>query len=145
MAELAEYDYKLKFAELLHRIPRDGRLKFAGMVAKEVFGKDTCDKYPMYVLNCAEHWPLDPIVSAEVDRLDLIPIPKELVLKDIYGLATDKFADHKDKVAAFRLYSDMNGWTVKATTKPNEGNSGTNDLLSELSEAVLNPADTSQT
>lgn len=142
MTQKTEHEFKLEFAALLQRVPKDKRLQAAPQIAKEVFGEETTVKYPVYVIKCAEEWPFDPIVIAEVDRLDLIPIPKEVILKDVYTLATDKFAEIKDRVSAFRLYADMNGWIIKEVKKDEdkEGPSRTQ----ELADAILYPVDTSQ-
>lgn len=140
MAADSVHEYKMRFAELLQRVPIDKRLAGATIVAKQVVGKDA-DRYPMYVIKIAEEWPFDSEVIAELDRLDLIPIPKEVILKKVYGEATDRFSEAKDRIQALRLYSEMNGWT--RTTK-DSGNTP-NELLSHLQalhNAVANPTDT---
>ena len=135
-------EYKMRFAQLLHRTPKDKRFQSASVIAKQVVGKEMADKFPVYVIKMAEELPYDPEVIAEVDRLDLIPITKEEILKDVYSMYVDAYQDSRVKLAALRLYSDINGWTKVVVDKsvgvPNEFL----EKLQQLHTAVKSPVDT---
>lgn len=141
MADSA-HDFKMRFAVLLQRVARDKRLQTAIVIAKQVLGKETAEKYPMYVIQMGEEWPHDPEVIAEVDRLDLMPKSKEIILQDVYALASDPYKDDKVKLGALRLYGEMCGWVKnvgsKETGVPNEFL----DKLQQLHSAVTSPVDT---
>jgi hypothetical protein len=135
------HTYKMRFAQALQRYARDKRNAYACAVARQVVGRDA-EKYPMYVIKIAEEWPLDPDVIAEMDRLDLIPVPREVVLNDIYAIASDPYKETKDKLQALRLYAEVNGWIQKSVSR-DTGNS--NELLTHLQalhNAVSNPVET---
>lgn len=136
------HEYQMRFAALLQRVPKDKRLQHAPVIAKQIVGKEQAERYPMHVINIATEWPHDPDVIAEIDRLDLIPIPKEVVLKDVYAIASDPYCEKKDKIAAFRLYSDMNGWTQKVSGKESGVPNEFLNQLEQLHNAVKNPVET---
>jgi hypothetical protein len=134
------YNTKMRFAALLQRESKDKRLAVAPIVAKQTLGKDA-DLYPMYTIKISEEWPFDPEVIAEIDRLDLLPIPKEVILRDLYAIASDRYTEKKDRLVAYRHYMDANGWTK--STKDNGNNP--NELLTHLQalyNAATNPVDT---
>jgi hypothetical protein len=135
------HDYKMRFAALLQRVAKDQRLQAAPLVAKQVVGKETAQMYPVFVIQISEEWPFDPEVMVEMDRLELIPKPKEVVLNDLYSIVANKYAENREKIQAIHEYGVLMGWT---TSKPKEG-TATNELLSHLQalhNAVTNPVDT---
>lgn len=123
----------MQFAALLHRVPRELRSNPQLDIAKSIVGKEDCLKYPLFVINMGETWPFDPLVIAEVDRLDRTPIEKEVILNELYRLGTNIYADHGDRVKAFAEYARISGWTL---TKKDEGLKS-NDKLAEIAAAIL--------
>src|ERR1700677_1219119 len=101
---MSEVTYKLEFAKLLQKVARDRRLESQPMIAKAILGKDYI-KYPQFLLRIADEWPLDPVVIAEVERLDRTPRVKEEVLGELWRIGTDRFASHRDQVSALAEYS----------------------------------------
>jgi hypothetical protein len=137
----AVHDYKMRFAALLARVSREKRLQSAIVIAKQVVGSETADKFPMYVIRVSEEWPHDPEVIEEIDRLDLIPKSKESILRDVYSMYSDPFKDDKVRLRALEIYGQMNGWikgSVKESGVPNEFL----DKLQQLHNAVTNPVET---
>jgi hypothetical protein len=141
MADSA-HDYKMQFAALLANQPRANRPASALVIAKQVVGRDTAEKFPMYVIQMSEEWPHDPEVIAEINRLDLIQVPKELVMKDVYHMASDPYKETKHRIDAYRLYAEMNGWIQKSTGKETGGTNEFLDRLQQLHNAVVNPVKT---
>jgi hypothetical protein len=133
------HEYKMRFAALLQRFPREDRLQRVASVIKEVVGKDVAAQYPVFVLKISDEWPFDEEVLAEIDRLDLIPKSKELILSHVYSIAMDKYTEKKDKLFALKLYGEMNGWI-----KPKEIGTPNEVLikLQALHNATTNPVDT---
>jgi hypothetical protein len=134
------HERKMQFATLLQRVPREQRLTKASVVAKAVVGKDA-NKYATYVLQIADDWPHDPVVIAEIDRLDLIPLTKEQLLQMVLDEANDRYADKNAKKALLELYAKIAGYI--GTIKDSGANS--NELLTHLQalhSAVSNPVDT---
>jgi len=130
----------MRFAQLLHHYGKDQRLSIAPVAAKEAVGKETAAQYPLFVIKIAQEWPFDPDVIAELDRLDSILPTRERSLHEAWTIATDKYKEPRDRIAALRLYCDVNGWTInkKESMSPNEmlGH------LQALHNAVTNPAET---
>jgi hypothetical protein len=133
-----ELQHKMRFAQLLQREPKQNRFAVAPSVAKAVLGKDA-ELYPMFALRISEQWPFDPDVIAELDRLDSIPPPKEVALRDLFEIAAGKYNEKKDRIAAWKLYGEMNGWL---RTEKESGGTGTNELLIKLQQAAINHVDT---
>jgi hypothetical protein len=135
----SEHEYKMRFASLLQRVPREQRLTKASVVAKQLFGKDAV-KYTNYVLKIADDWPHDSVVIAEIDRLDLIPLTKEQVLRQVLDLATAPFDSNGEKRRAWELYSEIMGY--KGNSKEPTSNNELLTHLQALHSAVTNPVDT---
>ena len=131
---MTEEDYKLKFAGLLHRVPKELRLNPQPMIAKQVVGNEDTIKYPLFVLRIAVAWPVDEFVLAELDRLDRTPVEKEVVLNELHRIGTTISVDPADRVKAFAEYARIAGWTLH---KKDEG-LASNDRLSEIAAAILN-------
>ena len=131
---MTELDYKLQFAALLQRVPKELRMNPQMDIAKTIVGKEDTLKYPMFVINIGETWPFDPLVIAEMDRLDRTPIEKEVILNELYRLGTNIYADHGDRVKAFAEYAKISGWTMQKK----EDNKRSDDKLRELAAMVLN-------
>ena len=127
-------EYKLKFAGLLHRLPKELRLNPQPLLAKQVVGAEDCLKYPLYVLKIAEEWPVDPFVIAELDRLDKQPIEKEVILNDLYRIGMSTFVDPADRVKAFAEYAKIAGWTLQQKKEDRPAD----DRLREIAAAILN-------
>ena len=130
---MEELDYKLVFAKLLQRLSKDLRSLPQPIIAKEVVGKDDAEKYPRQVLRIAEEWVFDPIVLAEVDRLDRMPIEREVVIQNLYHIATGISVPYTDRVRAFAEIGKIMGWSLN---KKDDG-SEFHDKMKELSEMVL--------
>ena len=131
---MEEEDYKLRFAALLHRVPKELRLNPQPMIAKQIVGNEDTLKYPLFVLKIANEWILDELVLKEVDRLDRTPIEKEVILNELYRIGTNTFAEHADRVKAFAEYAKIAGWTLQ---RKEEG-LRSDDKLKELAAMVLN-------
>lgn len=129
---MTENDYKLEFAKLLQKLARDRRLESQPLIAKAILGKDY-NKFPQYLLRIADEWPLDPVVIAEVERLDLIPQSKEAVLGELWRIGTDRFAGYRDRVYALSEYCKTVGWTMPKVEQPLKSN----DRLDELAAMIL--------
>lgn len=130
-----EHEKKLQFAGLLQRNPKELRRSAALLVAKEVVGKEDCLKYPLFVIQIADEWQIDPIVVAEIERLDMIPVDKNTALNVLFQIALSPFTEPKDRVAALRLYADAQGW-IKRNEKPDgSDNSGLIELGRMLGES----------
>lgn len=110
-------------------------------IAKQVLGRETAEQFPMHVIKVSEEWPHDSEVIAELDRIDLIPVSKEILLRDCYQFVIDPYEDHKIKLGAIRLYGEMCGW-VKSTAKESGGTNEFLDRLQQLHNAVKNPVET---
>lgn len=74
-------------------------------------------------LQIAKHWPTDPVVVAEQDRLmasdgarAFLPT-KEAQARDIYALANSPTTDVDNRIKAHRLYAEVMGFIEK----PNAG------------------------
>ena len=132
---MEERDYKLAFAKLLQRLSKDLRSLPQPMIAKEVVGKENTERYPQYVLRIAEEWVHDAEVLAEVDRLDRVPIEKEVVIQNLYQIATGFTVPYTDRVKAFAEIGKIMGWSL---TKKDDG-SDFSDRMKELSEMVIGP------
>lgn len=130
---MEEQDYKLAFAKLLQRLGKDLRCIPQPLIAKEVFGKENTEKYPQYVLRVAEEWINDEIVLAEVDRLDRLPVEKEVVVRNLYHIATGITVPYADRVKAFAEIGKIMGWSI---AQKDNGNEFT-DRMKELSQMVL--------
>lgn len=126
-------DYKLAFAKLLQRLSKDLRSLPQAMIAKEVVGKEDTERYPQYVLRIAEEWVHDADVLAEVDRLDRTPLEKELVIRDLYQIATGLTVPYTDRVRAFAEIGKIMGWSL---AKKDDSGEFT-DRMKELRDAVL--------
>jgi pterin-4a-carbinolamine dehydratase len=135
----SEHEYKMRFATSLQRVPREQRLTKASVVAKQLLGKDAV-KFTNYVLKIADEWPHDPVVIAEIDRLDLIPLTREQVLRQVLDLAIATFDSSTDKRQAWKLYSEIAGYV--GTTKEPTSNNELLTHLQALHSAVTNPVDT---
>jgi hypothetical protein len=136
---MSEDDYKLEFAKLLQKLARDRRLESQPMIAKAVLGKDYI-KYPQFLLRIADEWPMDPVVIKEVERLDMIIQPKEVILAELFRIGTDRFASNRDRVSALSEYCKTVGWTLPKAdtgTKPL-------DRLEELSAMIMDQSNTLQ-
>jgi|SRR5208283_1000232 len=135
MPLMEERDYKLAFAKLLQRLSKDLRSFPQPLIAKEVIGKDDTEKYPQYVLRIAEEWIRDEIVLTEVDRLDRLPIEKEVVIQNLYQIATGLTVPYVDRVRAFSEIGKIMGWSL---VKRDDGTDFT-DRMKELAEMVIGP------
>jgi hypothetical protein len=131
---MTELDYKLQFAGLLQRVPRELRLNPQPMIAKQIVGTEDCMKYPLFVLHIAETWPVDPVVIAEIDRLDKTPIEKEIILTELHRIGTSVLVDPADRVKAFAEYAKISGWTMPSKNDLLRSD----DRLKELAAMVLN-------
>ena len=109
---MEERDYKLAFAQKLQRLSKDLRSLPQPLIAKEVIGKDDTEKYPQYVLRIAEQWIFDEEVLKEVDRLDREPVEKEIVVRDLYQIATGLMVPYNDRVRAFAEIGKIMGWSL---------------------------------
>lgn len=130
---MTELDYKLQFANLLQKLPRDLRSTPQPMIAKTIVGKEECLKFPLFVLSIGEEWIFDPLVLAEVERLDRTPIDKEVILNELYRIGTNEFAEHADRVKAFAEYAKISGWTLVKKDDPVR----VDDKLKELAGMIL--------
>jgi hypothetical protein len=130
---MEEREYKLAFAKLLQRLSKDLRLNPQPLIAKEVVGKEQTELYPQYVLRIAEEWITDELVLAEVDRLDRLPIEREVVIQNLYQIATGLTVPYTDRVKAFAEIGKIMGWSV---AKKDDG-SEFSDRMKELRDAVL--------
>ena len=130
---MTELDYKLQFANLLQKLPRDLRSTPQPMIAKTIVGKEECLKFPLFVLSIGEEWIFDPLVLAEVERLDRTPIDKEVILNELYRIGTNEFAEHSDRVKAFAEYAKISGWTLVKKDDPVR----VDDKLKELAGMIL--------
>ena len=130
---MTETDYKLQFAKLLQGVARELRSEPQGLIAKQIVGKETCLKYPLFVLKIAEEWIFDPVVLAEVERLDRLPVEKEIILNELYRIGVNLYADHADRVKAFAEYAKISGWTLAK----NDGAIRADDKLKELASMIL--------
>lgn len=134
---MEELDYKLAFARLLQRLGKDLRLLPQPMIAKEVIGKDNTERYPQYVLRIAEEWVTDSVVLAEIDRLDRLPIEREVVIQNLYQIATGLSVPYTDRVRAFSEIGKIMGWSVP---KKDDGMEF-HDKMKELAEMVIGSKD----
>jgi hypothetical protein len=132
---MEESDYKLAFAKLLQRLNKDLRSLPQPLIAKEVIGKDNTEKYPQYTLRIAEEWIYDPLVLAEVDRLDREPIEREVVIRNLYQIATGITVPYTDRVRAFSEIGKIMGWSL---VKKDDGTEFS-DRMKELAEMVIGP------
>jgi len=132
---MEESDYKLAFAKLLQRLSKDLRSLPQPLIAKEVVGKENTEKYPQYVLRIAEEWIHDEIVLAEVDRLDREPLEQQVVVRDLYQIATGLSVPYADRVRAFAEIGKIMGWSL---VKKDDGMEFS-DRMKELSEMVIGP------
>jgi hypothetical protein len=130
---MEESDYKLAFAKRLQRLSKDLRSLPQPLIAKEVVGKENTEKYPQYVLRIAEAWINDEFVLAEVDRLDRLPIEREVVIQNLYQIATGLSVPYTDRVRAFSEIGKIMGWSI---AKKDDG-SDFSDRMKELRDAVL--------
>jgi hypothetical protein len=130
---MEERDYKLAFAKLLQRLSKDLRSLPQPLIAKEIVGKEQTELYPQYVLRIAEEWIHDEVVLAEVDRLDRLPIEREVVIQNLYQIATGLTVPYVDRVRAFSEIGKIMGWGL---VKKDDGTEFT-DRMKELSEMVL--------
>ena len=124
----------MRFAELLYRVSKDLRMNPQPLIAKKVVGNEDTLKYPLFVLRIAEEWIVDPLVLAEVDRLDRTPVEKEVVLNDLYRIGSSVSVDPADRVKAFGEYAKIAGWTLQRK----EDGSRSDDKLRVLAAMVLN-------
>lgn len=118
---MEEAEAKKAFALAWLREPKD-----AFKAALAVFGQDT-----RAALNASTFWINDSEVLAEKDRLiqaaengedSFLPSKVEM-LSDLYQLTKSTYVEGKDKVAAFKLYAEVRGWTPKAGPTVNVDNS----------------------
>ena len=130
---------KLDFARLLQRVAKELRSNPQPMIAKQVVGNEDTLKYPLFVLQIAEEWPLDPIVLAEIDRIDRVPIEKEVILNDLYCIGTSRSVDPADRVKAFAEYAKISGWTLQQKKAEEKAD----DRLREIAAAILNDGELS--
>ena len=130
---MEQEEYKLQFAQLLQKLPRDLRLNSQPMIAKEIVGKEDANKYPMFVMRIGEEWPYDSFVLAEVERLDKTPVEKEIVLGELYHIGTNRFVEAADRVKAFAEYAKISGWTMQKK----DVETGSDDKLRELASMIL--------
>jgi hypothetical protein len=121
MTAEAQSEYKLRFAALLQRIAKRDRLTYAIHVATEVVGKTEAARFPTHLVQIAADWPHDPLVVAEIERLDAIPMSKEEWLQRIKDVADDKHTEQKDCIAALRLYGEGGGWLARGTPPKEQG------------------------
>lgn len=132
MADDALHDYKMQFAALLIRVPKNQRYQVAASIARQVVGKERAEQYPAYICQIAEEWPFDSEVVAEMDRLELIVKPKEVILNELWTRATSRDVETKDQLSAFRLYCEAIGLVGKGSKddgKPNESLNKLQELL----------------
>jgi hypothetical protein len=134
---MEERDYKLAFARLLQRLSKELRLIPQPLIAKEVVGKEQTEKYPQFVLKIAEEWITDEVVLAEVDRLDRLPVEREVVVRNLYHIATGLTVPYADRVRAFAEIGKIMGWSLP---KKDDGAEFA-DRMKELSEMVLGSGD----
>lgn len=108
-------DYRRAFALAWLREPNE-----PFKAACEVFGTDT--KSALYA---STFWIRDPEVIAEKERLiaaqdegeeSFLPSKAE-ALRDLYEYT--KSGEHKDRIAAFKLYAEVRGWMPKGGTNVN--------------------------
>lgn len=120
------------FAKLLQRVSRDLRLNPQPLIAKEVLGKDCCISNPLLALQVANEWPVDSEVLEELDRLDRLPVEKEVVVSELYRIGTNVYADHANRVKALAELGKLMGWGAKK-----DDGIGSNDKLKELAAMIL--------
>jgi hypothetical protein len=137
---VTETYYKLQFAGLLQKVPRELRSNPQPMIAKQIVGKEDCLKFPLFVLQIAEEWIFDPLVIAEIERLDRTPIEKEIVLNELYRIGTNQFAENADRVKAFAEYAKISGWTLVKKDDPMRAD----DKLKELAAMILTDSELPQ-
>lgn len=135
------HDYKMAFAALLQRQPKDRRAQYAVVVAKQVVGKEHASKYPLYVLQIADEWLFDPDVVAEMDRLELIKRPPEALLSELNAIISSRDTENRDRIKALELYGKLAGYIRNGNVEDSSPNQ-TLDKLQGLVNAFRNPVET---
>ena len=127
---MSEEDAKLQFAALLVERPKDALL-----IAKSIVGSECAAARPMFVIEIAESWAIDPLVLGEMERLRLIPVAKEIIEKELLYLARNEYVGHGDRIKAYELVAKIGGHIVNKTQNKDEGKS--DDRLKELAAMVM--------
>jgi hypothetical protein len=129
---MTELEQKLLFAARLRREP-DSAL----MIAASILGRATIDANPMLAINAADMWPHDPVVMAEIQRLNDAPVDKRIYITEMHSKANKAFerGDHKSYAAIMQLVLNAEGYLKGVSTK-DDGKTG-EDKLAELAAMVL--------
>jgi hypothetical protein len=130
------YAYKMQYAVLLQRVPKDKRPQYSAQIVKQVVGKDEAAKYTSWVLEMADQWLFDPDVIAEIDRLDHSPKTKEECLAMAWDFIVDPHKEDKDRIAAMRLYFEGIGLAGGRSNKDENTQSAAIDKMTQLVNAI---------
>jgi hypothetical protein len=131
------FEYKMQFAVLLQRVPKDKRQQYAVEIVKRVVGKEDAAKYTSWVLQTADDWMFDPDVIAEIDRLDSIKKTPEQLLQQAWDFVINSNWEPRDRVLALRLYCESIGMVgSKSGTKGEATENATVDKLTQLFNAA---------
>lgn len=107
--------------------------KDALMIARACLPKDSD---AVTIINAKDTWPHDPIVLAEMQRLDELPLDKAIINNEVLTIARSSFVDPKDRIAAYKLVAELNGLIIPTAQK---GGAKSTDKLEEL-KAMLEEA-----
>jgi hypothetical protein len=102
--------------------------KDAILIVRDLFPRDS-DAMP--IINAAREWVDDPIVLAEIKRLEEIPVEKSKITQEVLVIARNSFVDAKDRIAAYKLAAELNGLIVPSSVSAKGGAKST-DKLAEL-------------
>lgn len=120
--KIGDNDAKLKFAALLRTRPNNIPGQFE---AARLLYPDPADQNIVMIIS--ERWPSDPVVIAEMERLNALEtkeaLPtREQQARDIYNLTRDTTVKVDERLKAHKLYAEIMGFV----TKPTEGNTQNN-------------------
>lgn len=118
-------EQKLLFARRYRENKKD-----ALMIARACLPKDSD---AITIINASNEWIHDPIVTAEIQRLDQIPLDKSVINNEVLTIARSTSVDPKDRIAAYKLVAELNGLIIPAAMK---GGAKSTDKLEELQKML---------
>lgn len=132
MEHPSEHDCKLRFAYYLHKL---GNALDAMMQLSSEHGWDDTN----WILATYKRWQFDPIVEAEVSRLNSIVKTKEQHLNFLWETMEEakRAGDYKAFASLAKVFSDTAGFIKKV----NDGakNEGTEDTFDDATVPPLEP------